>query len=66
MQITRYVQIPGCPLYCTCLQFNVLHGSCAEGLHFSALVDFRNAFDSVNRDLLWSKVERCFGVTVHS
>ena len=24
--------------YCTCLQFNVLHGSCAEGLHFSALV----------------------------
>ena len=24
--------------YCTCLQFNVLHGSCGEGLHFSALV----------------------------
>ena len=27
--------------YCICLQFNVLHGSCAEGLHFSALVTIR-------------------------
>ena len=27
--------------YCTCLQFNV-NGSCAEGLHFSALVGSSN------------------------
>ena len=33
--------------YCTCLQFNVLHGSCAEGLHFSALVSHsRNGPDA--------------------
>ena len=25
---------------CTCLQFDVLHSSCAEGLHFSALVNY--------------------------
>ena len=29
---------------------------------FAVFIDFRKAFDSVNRDLLWSKVERCFGV----
>ena len=29
---------------------------------FAVFIDFRKAFDSVNRDLVWSKVERCFGV----
>ena len=29
---------------------------------FAVFIDFRKAFDSVNRDFLWSKVERCFGV----
>ena len=36
--MSRFLGVHIKGFYCTCLQFNVLHGSCAEGLHFSALV----------------------------
>ena len=43
---------------------NLVHGRKAQGLDtFAVFIDFRKAFDSVNRQLLWNKLQINFGIS---